>query len=340
MYSKIITLVLSSFVFLCFGGDRETKNSHYTTEQMNPHLRSNAPKAEQNNPPTITGKWYYYNCKEAYGLILDIQKDKSITLEEIGFFDVASSYSGTYTYSDGKLNYTLSNTDLNQKKKGTLSISFTKEGQMKVKFPQKFEAMSFSAGNTLTFHQENTDIPFKETPSVENFYKAIYPYIFERDFCESYDNMFGKKTSKTTKVTYAINKYQISYTAVNEDEYINAKIDLRVWSYPKSDDKLICISNPSIWIDPDIFRSFTIHFYRYDAQKKRLIHLDEETVMPVLKKRHLSKDEEIPIFLRFPKMDGKSSPNDGLELLFYGKEKNENRVTKHYKLKWNGATFK
>ena len=200
--------------------------------------------------------------------------------------------------------------------------------------------MSFSAGNTLTFHQENTDIPFKETPSVENFYKAIYPYIFERDFCESYDNMFGKKTSKTTKVTYAINKYQISYTAVNEDEYINAKIDLRVWSYPKSDDKLICISNPSIWIDPDIFRTYTIYFYRYDAQKKRLIHLDEETVMPVLKKRHHSKDEEIPIFLRFPKMDSKSSPNDGLELLFYGNEKNENRVTKHYKLKWNGATFK
>ena len=211
---------------------------------------------------------------------------------------------------------------------------------MKVKFPQKFEAMSFSAGNTLTFHQENTDIPFKETPSVENFYKAIYPYIFERDFCESYDNMFGKKTSKTTKVTYAINKYQISYTAVNEDEYINAKIDLRVWSYPKSDDKLICISNPSIWIDPDIFRTYTIYFYRYDAQKNLLIHLDEETVMPVLKKRHLSKDEEIPIFLRFPKMDSNSSPNDGLELLFYGKEKNENRVTKHYKLKWNGATFK
>lgn len=102
--------------------------------------------------------------------------------QEYTFIDLPNEYSGSYEYSNGKGSYLLANLEMYDEASGNFQLSFTKEGQMQIKFDKKIIYLGFDENKPLTFHQKNTPIPFNDPqPTLISIYKAIYPRIFERE---------------------------------------------------------------------------------------------------------------------------------------------------------------
>ena len=204
MYSKIIIMLFS--VILLFSGGA--------------HLKAQNKADLQKNTFPIKGKWMYYDYEKKLLLVLKIGAVQSISIEEQDFVNVNSKYSGTYTYSDQKLKYHLTNRETKASRSGTFTISFTDEGQMKVKFNENFK-FKIATNKSFIFRQEKTPIPFrKNKPTAESFYKALYPYIFEPEVSYTYPCVISGKCAKGTKVNYSPDQRQLEYVSFDESNNI------------------------------------------------------------------------------------------------------------------------
>lgn len=280
----------------------------------------------------------YYDYEKKLLLVLKIGAVQSISIEEQDFVNVNSKYSGTYTYSDQKLKYHLTNRETKASRSGIFTISFTDEGQMKVKFNENFK-FKIATNKSLIFRQEKTPIPFREDkPTAGSFYKALYPYIFEPEVSYTYPCVISGKCAKGTKVNYSPDQRQLEYVSFDERNNIEDKTNLYIWDYPKSDDKLIGFA---IFYDGYNYfpRSKDIYFYRYDAQKKLLFPLDKEAILPLLKKKPQDENSIRDYLISLPSLGAAQSSSNIIDLYFYEDIMNRNKPTQHYKLKWNGKIF-
>lgn len=342
MYSKIILYILSANLLMSCGGNKKSQEVANEPQQEETLSQNEQHEQEPKYNFPITGKWIHYNCELQDAIILDIGADKSFTIREGSFYEIHSQYSGTYTYSDGKGKYKLTNAlEDNDVRNNSFSISFTPEGLMKIKFNENFKEFNIATNNTLAFHQEKMPIAFKEKNlTALNFYKAIYPYIFEVGFCESYNFIVSGECSSGAKLTYSSDKKHLCYEAFDDEENYTAKFDLKIWSYPKSEDLLVGINLP--YILDNVIRSGLIRFYRYDAKKHLLFPLDEKAIVPHLKKVYIDENFKRDYLLDFPLRSSESVSKDKIELYIH--EETEvgevvAPVKNYYKLKWNGKTF-
>ena len=318
-YIAIISL-FSTFLLLSCGDNKPQNSTQNKAEQSNPNEQKNPYTRNLRDPSSILGEWFHYDCEGQQALSIKFNDDGIMYFQEYTFIDLPNEYSGSYEYSNGKGSYLLANLEMYDEASGNFQLSFTKEGQMQIKFDKKIIYLGFDENKPLTFHQKNTPIPFNDPqPTLISIYKAIYPRIFEREVCDAYNDIVAEKPNPPASIKYSADKKQLTYTSRNEENFI-IKFDLRIWDYPKSNDKLIGFNHPYCAEDENSHRSGTILFYRYDAQNKILIPLDEEKIIPQLKKRYKDDEEMSDHLIKFPTISADSPPSDRVEIYFYEDE--------------------
>lgn len=275
----------------------------------------------KNDFSDYAGQWKNYRSEER--VEFNLTKDGDVELVGSGYYDVAFAYKGKIVSKNGQYEYDLdplSGWGQGSKETGTLTLN--REGnKVRLVFAQK-PAEVFSKEFVFFKEGEPFDVDFKgQMPTVLDFFKAVYPHVFNPVIDWAYNSIVNGKSSSSIPDDKTVD-FQNGYISfVPGDCGPCSTMECCFWITADKSRCLFAIATHGE--SPDIQPTTFLQFYEYDVAKGTMQEID-----PPFDLKKSNKEEDWHIVL----------PKNGtdIKVQFITDDYDEKSSML---LKWNGKGF-